>query len=423
MTFDSTAIDVQPATPLHAAVLRLPSERPGKALTKVLLLDAYSTRTLACVRSWGRKDIPFAVGGETRWDMSLLSRYSKETFVYTSPKRDLSKFIRELNHYCEEFGADCIFPTSEAAIMACSRYRNELQYVPIIPRELEIQAAFNKAHTLKLAQSLGIPIPKTVFVTDSHLHEFDAIALNFPVAIKSDSSEVLTDNRSQTSSKTAVVFNKSGLEDECRSRLAMGQCVLVQEFIDGYGLGISGLFDAGRPVALIGHRRLRESTPWGGPSALAETIEIDSHLLNATTSLIKQIGFTGPAMVEYKVDHRSGKPYLMEINGRFWGSVLLAMAAGQDLPYLYWKMLKGMEIRPEEKTYRLGVKGRYLVGDTKSLFLSVKGAPRRWKGQVAKRGAALSSYIASFFDRQTTELILTQDDPMPFLGRLIQPRS
>ena len=423
MIFHSTTIDVQLAASPHTAVSCLPGVRSGKKLTKVVLLDGYSTRTLACVRSWGKKGIPFAVGGETRWDMSLLSRYSKETFIYTSPKRDLSKFIREVNHRCQEFGADCVFPTSEAAIMVCSRYRNELKCVPIVPRAPEIQAAFSKANTLKLAQSLGIPIPKTVFVADSHLQELDAITLNFPVAIKSESSEVLAHNKSQTSGKTAVVFSKSELEDECRSRLVTGECVLVQEFIDGYGVGISGLFDEGRPVVLIGHRRLRESTPWGGPSALAETIEIDSQLLNATTSLMKQIGFTGPAMVEYKIDHRSGQPYLMEINGRFWGSVLLAIAAGQDLPYLYWKMLNGMEIRPEEKAYRVGVRGRYLVGDTKSLLLSLKGAPKRWKGQATNRAAALRSYISSFFDRRTAELILTWDDPMPFLGRLIQPRS
>lgn len=355
--------------------------------------------------------------------MSLLSRYSKETFLYTSPKRDISKFIQEVNQYCQEFRADCVFPTSEAAIMACSHYRNELASVPLVPREQEIQTAFSKANTLKVAQSLDVRIPKTVLVTDSDMQELDAVSVSFPAAIKSESSEMLGHNKTQTSGKTAVVFNRSELEDECRSRLAMGQCVLIQEFIDGYGVGISGLFDEGRPVALIGHRRLRESTPWGGPSALAVTIEIDSQLLKATTSLMKQIAFTGPAMVEYKIDHRSGKPYLMEINGRFWGSVLLAIAAGQDLPYLYWKMLNGMEIRPEEKTYRVGVKGRYLVGDTKCLLLSLKGAPKRWKGHLAKRGAALTSYFGSFFDRQTAELILTADDPMPFIGRLIQSRS
>jgi predicted ATP-grasp superfamily ATP-dependent carboligase len=422
MTIPSTSIDAHVAAG-DASVSALVRSRAGKRFTKVLLLDAYSTRTLACVRSWGKRGIAFAVGGETRWDMSLFSRYAREQFVYRSPKQDLSQFIRDVNHYSHEFAADGVLPTSEAAIMALSQYRNELACIPIVPGEQEIQTAFSKANTLNIAQSLGITVPKTLLVTDSNLPAIKALALNFPVAVKSESSEVMLQNRTHTSKKTAVVCSKGEMEKECRLRLATDRCVVVQEFIDGYGVGVSGLFDEGRPVALIGHRRLRESTPWGGPSALAETIEIDSNLLHATTALMRRIGFTGPAMAEYKIDRRSGQPYLMEINGRFWGSVLLAIAAGQDLPYLYWKMLNGIEVQPEEKIYRVGVRGRYLVGDTKSLMLSLRGRPKGWRGQVTKRGSAIKSYVSSFFDRQTAELILTSDDPMPFLGRLMQPRS
>jgi len=412
---------IQAAVPCGAAQSPLPAVRSRKRYAKVLLLDGYSTRTLACVRSWGRKNIAFAVGGETRWDMSLFSRYAKEKFVYTSPKRDLSKFIEEVNHYSRVFAADSVFPTSEAAIMACSRYRNELTCVPIVPGENEIRTAFSKANTVKIAQSLGIPVPETLLVTNNNFHGINDIALAFPIVVKSESSEVMLSNRIETSNKTTVVLNKSELERECNARLAGRQHVVVQKFIDGYGIGISGLFEQGHPVAIIGHRRLRESTPWGGPSALAETIEIDPHLLRATTALMKKVGFSGPAMAEYKVDRRTGQPYLMEINGRFWGSVLLATEAGQDLPYLYWKMLNGVEIEPEETVYRVGVKGRYLAGDTKCLFLCLKGKPKGWPGQIARPWSATKSYLSSFLDRQTTDLILTRDDPMPFLGRLMRP--
>src|SRR4029077_12714552 len=126
MIFHSTTIDVQLAASPHTAVSCLPGVRSGKKLTKVVLLDGYSTRTLACVRSWGKRGIAFAVGGETRWDMSLFSRYAREKFVYRSPKEDLSQFIRDVNHYSREFAANGVFPTSEAAIRACSQYRNQL---------------------------------------------------------------------------------------------------------------------------------------------------------------------------------------------------------------------------------------------------------------------------------------------------------
>lgn len=390
---------------------------------KVLLLDGYSTRSLACVRSWGRRHLAFAVGGETRCDMSLFSRYTTEAFVYTSPKRDVGRFIKDINHYAHQFKADLVFPTSEAAIIACSRHRSELSCTPLIPTPHEIETVFSKANTLKVAQSLGIAVPQTVHITDARCQALKSLTLDFPAVLKSESSETMHVGRAVTSAKTFYAFTRAELENECHARLARGESVLVQEFIDGYGVGVSGLFSEGRPVALVAHRRIRESNPTGGPSAVAETIELDAGLLEPTMALFRRIGFTGPAMAEYRIRRRDGKAYLMEVNGRFWGSVMLASAAGLDLPYLYWKMLNKTEITEAETRYRVGIRGRNLVGDSKCLLLCLKGGHDRWPGQTVTRKSAVKSYVESFFDKHTNELILTWEDPLPFLGRLIQPHS
>jgi predicted ATP-grasp superfamily ATP-dependent carboligase len=388
---------------------------------KILLLDGYSTRTLACVRSWGRRGIAFAVGGETRWDLSLFSRYARETFVYTSPKRDRAKFIEDVNRYSRQFDTDCVLPTSEAAIMACGQGRADLRCVPLIPSQHEIDTVFSKAEMLQAAQAVGIAVPQTVHITPQTAEILARIdPTRFPVVIKSESSELLLPARAATSAKTAYAFSRDDVVRECRARLDDGQGVLVQDFIDGYGLGISGLFDRGRAVALLGHRRVRESNPMGGPSAVAETIEMDPALLTASMALMRRIGFSGPAMVEFKMDRRTGRPYFMEINGRFWGSVLLGPLAGLDLPYLYWKMVNGIEVGADETRYRVGVRGRYLVGDTKCLLLCLKGKPKQWPGDFPPRRAALASYLHSFIDRHTHDLLLTRDDPAPFMARLIQ---
>jgi predicted ATP-grasp superfamily ATP-dependent carboligase len=387
---------------------------------KPLLLDGYSTRTLACVRSWGQRGIAFAVGGESRWDMSLFSRYSRETFVYTSPKRNVAAFIADVNRFSRAFGADCIVPTSEAAIMACSRHRHELTAVPIVPPDPQIAMTFSKANTLSIAESVGVRVPRTVYVTTATREALDAANLPLPVVIKSECSEVMLDARAATSSRTTYAFTRAALIGDCTSRLSKGQNVLLQEFIDGYGVGVSGLFAEGEPVALFGHRRIRESNPLGGPSALAESIDIEPGLLDAATAIMKKVGFSGPAMVEFKVHRQTGEPYLMEINGRFWGTVPLAPVAGVDLPYLFWKMFNGIEIGPEEKAYEVGRRGRNLVGDTKCLFLCLKGKPSNWPGEFPRRWSSIRSYVQSFFDRRTSDLILTPDDPMPFFARLAQ---
>ncbi|HTZ56700.1 MAG TPA: ATP-grasp domain-containing protein [Acidobacteriaceae bacterium] len=396
---------------------------PVPRIAKILLLDGYSTRTLACVRSWGRKGIAFAVGGETGWDMSLHSRYARQKFVYTSPKRSLSGFIEDVNRYAWKFGADAVFPTSEAGIMACHQHREALACAPIIPHERDMEFVFSKAKTLAGAESAGIAVPRTTRIDSHNLSILDSGDFRFPVAIKSESSEVILGDRARSSEKTTYVSSRAELKADCGARIARGQPVLVQEFVDGYGVGVSGLFSEGRPMVLIAHRRLRESDPCGGPSCLAETIDLDSRIVEPTTALLAQIGFTGPAMIEYKIDRSTSRPYLMEVNGRFWGSILLASAAGLDLPYLYWKMLNGLQVQPGEKRYRVGTRGRYLVGDTKCLLLSLRGKPRNWPGTMATRSAAAMAYLQSFFDPQTVELIFTGSDPAPFFARLVQPHS
>jgi predicted ATP-grasp superfamily ATP-dependent carboligase len=50
--------------------------------------------------------------------------------------------------------------------------------------------------------------------------------------------------------------------------------------------------------------------------------------------LLGQFDWQGVAMVEFKVEANTGTPYLLEVNGRFWGSLQLAIDAGVDFPAL-----------------------------------------------------------------------------------------
>ena len=200
--------------------------------------------------------------------------------------------------------------------------------------------------------------------------------------------------------------------------LARSPEILVQEFVNGYGVGISGVFKAGEPVTLFGHRRIRESNPLGGPSAVAVSICISDRLRHATTRIMRTTGYTGAAMVEYKVDRESGVAYFMEINGRLWGSILLPIAAGLDLPYILWRVATGREVSIKEP-YRVGVVGRNLFGDTKNLFTVLRGRPKGWPGHFPTRGQALRDYLRLFW-AESCGLLYTRDDPKPALARVLQ---
>jgi predicted ATP-grasp superfamily ATP-dependent carboligase len=50
----------------------------------------------------------------------------------------------------------------------------------------------------------------------------------------------------------------------------------------------------------------------------------------------------GVAMVEFKLDRRKGNAAkLIDVNGRFWGSLQLAILSGVDFPYYLYQLAVG----------------------------------------------------------------------------------
>ena len=122
--------------------------------------------------------------------------------------------------------------------------------------------------------------------------------------------------------------------------------MLLQERIEGPGVGVFVCCDRGEPVALFAHRRLREKPPSGGVSVLCESAAARSdRRATSATRLLQALDWRGVAMVEFKRDLRDGSLRLMEINGRFWGSLQLAIDAGVEFPGRRWSIAKD-EPRP-----------------------------------------------------------------------------
>jgi predicted ATP-grasp superfamily ATP-dependent carboligase len=159
-----------------------------------------------------------------------------------------------------------------------------------------------------------------------------------------------------------------------------------------------------RPLAIFGHRRLREYPITGGPSTLRESYRNEA-LIEQSLRLLRTIGMVGVAMVEYKVDPCSGQPLLMEVNPRFWGSLQLAVLAGVDFPVLYHKASLGMDVQPV-LTYPEGVLCRWLwPGD----LLHFLNNPQRFHLKP------------SFFQfRGMGDDILSARDPLPAIGMLLE---
>jgi predicted ATP-grasp superfamily ATP-dependent carboligase len=96
----------------------------------------------------------------------------------------------------------------------------------------------------------------------------------------------------------------------------------------------------------------------------------------------------------------------MEVNGRFWGSIALAIASGVDFPHLLYKMAVEGDVKPVFN-YKVGVKCRWLIpGDILHLLASLKSRPDKMK--------TIRNFFSFFENQHYDELSL--DDPLPALG-------
>jgi predicted ATP-grasp superfamily ATP-dependent carboligase len=137
-------------------------------------------------------------------------------------------------------------------------------------------------------------------------------------------------------------------------------------------------------------------------------VPLDQRHAEQSAALLRAMNWEGPAMVEYRFDADTGSSLLMEVNGRFWGSLPLADYAGADFPYLFYRS-SSRELSPTP--YKIGVKARDLPGDTKWLLNALRNG-------TGSRLAALGAYVRAF-GPNVRYYIWSLSDPLPAVQFLL----
>ena len=125
-------------------------------------------------------------------------------------------------------------------------------------------------------------------------------------------------------------------------------------------------------------------------------------------------------MVEFKVDERDNIPKLMEINGRFWGSLQLAIDAGVDFPALLIETVEKNHV-PPLGNYAIGVRTRWLMGDIDSLLMVLLRDRRKLSLPIGHQGRL--QYLLEFlklWQKNTYYEVLKREDIRPWIYELKQ---
>jgi predicted ATP-grasp superfamily ATP-dependent carboligase len=317
---------------------------------------------------------------------------------------------------------EIVLPLTERSCVLCDRERGEWESGGILvgcgPGSM-LRKAFDKEETVRLAVESGIRVPTTFFLRSEADGEAAGRALGFPCVVKARFSHAWNEEAGDFWRDPGCGYAKDpeSLERAVSERRQGSWWPMVQAFVPGTGKGVSVLCDDGRVVAGFAHERLRDVRPTGSGSSLRRSIALDDRLAGPATRLVASLGWHGPAMIEYR-DDGGDTPCLMEVNGRFWGSLQLGVDAGIDFPSLWVSILSGEHPDPVT-AYREGVTLRWVWGDVKRILYIAGGRPRGYSGPFP----TLREGIAEVFGPQPDSTSLETwrpGDRWPAVGEVAQ---
>lgn len=384
-----------------------------------MVTDAGLGSSISVIRSLGRRGWRVIAADEDRWSPGFRSRYTAERVVYPPPqKQDSASVARSLGRICRDRGVDLLIPVTDQLIMPLARLRDEgeLQVPVALPTTASLELARDKGRTLELARDLGVPVPTTCLASNAEEALAAASTVGWPVVVKPSTSR----HARADGTIEALTVSYAANEAELLAAVAASPVpVLLQRYHRGVGYGVELLLNSGTPIAAFQHRRLREMPVSGGASALRESVALDPAMYRHAATLLAALDWSGLAMVEFKVGGEGAM--LMEINGRIWGSMPLAVHAGMDFPWRLARLWAG-DARPShepDSTYRVGVRSRNLELDI--MWMGAVALGRRHYAALdwPSRSLALKAGL-QLFDPRIRHDVLSSSDPGPGAAELVR---
>lgn len=386
---------------------------------RAFVTDGDQRPALAITRSLGRRGVEVIVGEERPASLASSSKYAAGHRTYPSPHDDPRAFDRFMDDLVTSEHIDVVIPVTDVTTYMIARRQEELRSHTAVaaPPFDAFDFVSDKGRLLRHAATRGVAIPRTFFVDDAAGVKRVLAHIEYPAVVKPCRSRIPTEDGWRSTSVHYASCERDLVQLYDIVDYLASFPSLIQERVVGPGTGVFLLCDRGRLLTAFAHRRLREKPPSGGVSVLSESVPLDRYLRDEAMSLLGPLGWHGVAMVEYKQDSRTGRHMLMEVNGRFWGSLQLAVDAGIDFPYLCYQLAIGQPVALPS-AYRVGVKSRWLLGDLDHLLIRLRGRRRELSTAEPSRLRALIEFLRR--PTRGSQDVFRRDDPRPMFHELRQ---
>lgn len=390
---------------------------------RAVLLGTDTPIGLAVVRDLGRHGCLTIGLGRSR---TALARFSRYCIAHAVRERREQALIAQIVELATRHGASYLLAISEGDLLMINRHRPALERVVrvLTPADEQLRAVLDKRTCQAHAEAVGIRVPRTVQVSSLPGARDLAEDLSYPVVLKWSDPNTVSDRLAAQGLellKTEYAHGPVELLERLARYEAVAAFPMIQEYCPGRGLGQMFLLHDGEVHLEFQHERLHEWPPEGGVSSLCRSVPLSQHREARARSieLLKRLRWTGVAMVEYRHDPATGEYYFMEINGRFWGSLPLAVACGVPFAAGLVAVCGQGRPAPAHRADYPRLQCCYWIPETKRL-LRVLFRRGRIRDPFFKADPATSllSYLAAPLDPSTRYYVFQVSDPMPFLADL-----
>ena len=383
----------------------------------VLVTDGEQRAALATARSLIAAGFDVLVASHQAHSLAGVSRGAKRVVVRADPLAHPREYADEIAVIARARNVRLLMPVTDPSVEALLEHRGVLPQSAVLPFPdvATYRRASDKVMMLDRARDAGLDVPASVLIASRGEMAAGEVPSLFPAVLKPRQSVVTLPDGSRR--KLLVEFAET-IDDYRRKAASLPDYafpLLVQQRVRGPGEGMFLLRWDGRIVAQFAHRRIREKPPAGGISVYRESIAVPPDLASASRRLLDALDWRGVAMVECKRDEQTGRHVFMEVNGRLWGSLQLALDAGVDFPALLAQCAAGGH--PDAVLdYRVGVRSRWFWGDVDHLYLRLRRSRARLHldAKAPGRIAAVREFC-SFWRSGDSEEIWRWRDPKPFL--------
>ena len=312
----------------------------------VLMLDGESNLALSVARCLAQiPNLKLHVLSKTSWVPTYFSRHRSSFCVQQIGDNDEQQ-LEVICHAIKRTHATVLLPLTEPSIRFVSAHRAALTNLVIIPPTPEIGPFDIVDNKWLLADFLArndIPNPRTVLYTADETFEKNLSELSFPVLLKP--------TRGSSGANIQYFDNPATLLDFLqKNKQFLRHRYIVQNFVRGYDIDCSFLCHDGTILAYTIQKGFIPGLRRFAPPVGIEFVK-NQQTLDVVTGLVSHLRWSGVAHVDLRYDEQDKQVKLIEVNPRYWDSLLGSLFVGINFPYL--ACLSGLGVSFSRPDYQL----------------------------------------------------------------------